>query len=349
MTNFYQKYLKPLFKNAYFHFVVLGLFMVVLNLLKNGGVVTNSVMDEMANFMILGIAALGFMILLGYGGLASLGTAVFIATGAFFTRAFIQAGIPPITTLLIVIAIGAILGIAVGFLSLRISGMYLAIITLVIAEVLIEAYKTVALTPFSGGTGSARLPLTNLFFFLPMRTNVVIYMIIIIFVIILAITHNIKKGPAGRALLSMKNSESAAQTMGVDLLKYRILAFVISTVFAMISGYLYMLYNRTATINSFGLNKSLDILAAVVVGGTGSIWGLLVGGLLIFSTNGLFLQNITLFQENPTLMLLFNGILMIIVVLFYPGGVSQLIRQAKFKLELLRAKRRSKKEEKNNA
>ena len=350
ITDFYNKHLKRVSKNAYFHFVLFGLFMVIINIFKVNGLIKSSIMDEMANFMIIGIAALGFMILLGYGGLASLGTAVFIATGAFFTRFFIQAGIPPITTLLFVIVIGIILGVAIGFLSLRVSGMYLGIITLVVAEILIEAYKTVGLTPFSGGTGSARLGLTDLFFFIPMKNTVVIYMIIILFVLLLMVTHNIKKGPAGRALLSMKNSESAAQTMGVNLLKYRILAFVISTVFAMIGGYLYMLYNRSATIDSFGLNKSLEILAAVVVGGTASIWGLLIGVFVIFSTNGLILQNITLFQQNPTLMLLFNGILMILVVLFYPGGASQLIRQIQFKIAQLKAKRQSKKQEaKNNA
>ncbi len=337
VTTFYQKYVKKVLTNAYFHFVLVGVVILFLNLLKNNGVIKSSIIDEVANFLIFGIAALGFLILLGYGGLASLGTAVFIATGAFFTRWLMNMGIPPITTLLIVILLGVLIGIAIGFLSLRISGMYLAIITLVIGEILIELFKTVPLTPFTGGTGSARMPLHDLFFSIPLRTNVVIYIIAIIFVLILMFTYHFKKGPAGRAMLSMKNSESAAQTMGVNLLKYRILAFVISTAFAMISGYLYMLYNRMATINSFGLNKSLEILAAVVVGGTGSLWGLLIGVFLIFSTNGLILQNIDFFRLNPTFMLFINGILMIVVVLFYPGGMSQLIKKGQFKYALFKA------------
>lgn len=343
---FYQKNLKKILSNAYLHFVLAGLFVLFLNLLKNEGMIKSSIIDEVANFLIFGIAALGFLILLGYGGLASLGTAVFIATGAFFTRFFMNLGIPPITTFLLIIVIGVLFGIAIGFLSLRISGMYLAIITLVIAEIFIELFKTVPLTPYTGGTGSARMPLHDLFFSIPLRTNVVIYIITIVFVLILIFTYHFKKGPAGRAMLSMKNSESAAQTMGVNLLRYRILAFVISTTFAMISGYLYMLYNRMATINSFGLNKSLEILAAVVVGGTGSLWGLLIGVFLIFSTNGLILQNIDFFRLNPTFMLFINGILMIVVVLFYPGGMSQLIRQGQFKYALFKANRKKKKEAK---
>jgi len=157
-------------------------------------------------------------------------------------------------------------------------------------------------------------------------------------VIAMSIVHNLITSPTGRALLSIKNSETAAQTMGINLLKYRLLAFVISGVFGSLAGVLSMMYMRNASISQIGLTFALNILAAVIIGGTKSIWGILLGTFVIF---GLDLAVFQRFQLG-NLSVIINGVLIILVVMFYPGGLIQLFGDLKKSFKKLRTKVREK-------
>ena len=215
--------------------------------------------------------------------------------------------------------------------------MYLAIVTLGLSEILVSIFKT-SNHPFSNGSIDGSLafftsPL-DLFGFIKLDRVSVFYLIAVIFVIALFLTMNIANSPTGRAMLTMKNSESAAQTMGVGLLKYRLLSFVIATVFAMVAGYLYAIYYKNVQPTTWNLALSLNVLAAVVIGGTKSIWGLLAGAFLIFGLNDIVLINVEFFVQNPDFINIFNGVLMIIIVMFYPGGLSQLFFELKYKKKM---------------
>lgn len=341
--------LKTLFqKNVYVHFIIFGLAMLLINLLR-GGLFNTYFVNTIGLFLIFTIAVLGFYVLLGYGGLASLGTSAFIGLGAFLARHFVVVwNIPFIVALLLVIIVGIIFGVVVGFISLRIEGMYLAIITLVIAELLVALFSLPSLKGLTGNFDGVDVPQLSIFFkLIPLTTETMFVIVTIFFVVILTLVYNLTKSPVGRAMLSMKNSESAAQSMGVNLLKYRILAFVVATVLAMIAGFLYVFNQRFAIMTEWNLNMSLNILAAVIVGGIGSIWGIIGGGFLIFGINA-FLKNITLFNTYPSLTLIFNGLLMILVVLFYPGGLSQLFVQLKLFMARMKKKIKEKKEARKN-
>lgn len=139
-------------------------------------------------------------------------------------------------------------------------------------------------------------------------------------------------------MLAMKNSTSAAQAFGISLMKYRLLAFVYSTILAALAGLLYMLYIRTEQ-NSVGtlftLSTSLNILGAVIIGGTKSIWGTIGGTFIIFGIDKMFLQDIKFFNENPTLITIVCGLLVILVVMFFPGGLVQLVKGTIFKIKAL--------------
>ena len=161
--------------------------------------------------------------------------------------------------------------------------------------------------------------------------------------ILMLITSNLMNSPTGRAMLAMKNSTSAAQAFGISLLKYRLMAFMISIVFASVAGFLFMLYSRYVSNSSstlFTLSTSLNILGAVIIGGTKSIWGTIGGTFIIYGIDKMFLQDIEFFRENPTLITLFCGILVVVVVMFYPGGLAQLMLEIKFKLTQLFKKMR---------
>lgn len=345
-------------KNAILHFGLLVVFFLLINLLRLNGYIPVYIADAAATFLIFAVATLGFYILLGFGGLASLGTAAFIGLGSFFLRFFmVEWKLDFIIALALIVLIATVLGLVIGFISLRIEGMYLAIITLVIAEIMLLLFQTSALKGFTGGVNFVNIPRVDfLFGLIPGRTFYdykAFILIGIVFFIIIILVHNISKSPAGRAMLAMKNSESAAQTMGVNLLKYRLFAFIVATILSMVAGALYMVYMRNSTYSTWNLSLSLNLLAAVVVGGTGSIWGILAGAFVIFGFKGMILDQIPFFTQNPTFNLVISGVLIILVVLFYPGGISQLFKQSKYlylkhtlKIRTRLAQRRSEKKEK---
>ncbi len=314
-------------KNIALKFVLLGLILMVVQVLNIADIATINFTRSVGFFMIASVMVLGFYVLLGYAGLASLGTAGFVGLGTYVTGYFLKyMHFPTLAVLAIVILIGIVLGLVVGFISLRVEGMYLAIVTLGLSEILIVIFKN--WMGFTEGVSGFQLYGTTptLFFgLIKLSRENVFFLIAFVFVALLILTYNLTKSPVGRAMLAMKNSESAAQSMGVSLLKYRLLAFVIATVYAMIAGFLYMLYYKYSAPAIWNLNLSLNILAAVVIGGTQSIWGILLGTFVILSLNDVVFSQIPFFQQNPGVIIFINGLLMILVVMFYPGGISQLI------------------------
>ena len=148
---------------------------------------------------------------------------------------------------------------------------------------------------------------------------------------IMALTLNIMKSPTGRALLAMRNSESAAQAMGVSIFRYRLLAFIVSTVYALLGGVFYMSYISFSIPTTWTIAFSLNILAAVIVGGSQSIYGIILGTFMIFGLNLAVFQQIQFFIDNPAISVVFNGVLIIVVIMFYPGGLIRLVNTLYYK------------------
>lgn len=317
-----------LVKHPFFGFIVLGVILILLVIIHQFGV--NIPITALGKLVVYIIVGLGFSLLLGYAGLASLGTAGFVGLGTYLLGYFSGRMNIPFTGTLIITIIGAIvLGAIVGFISLRIEGMYLAIITLGLSEILVKVFTNAyALT---GGPNGMRMTYFK-FFGIRFNEDMTYIFLVIALIAILILTLNIMKSPTGRAMTAMKNSESAAQAMGISVFKYRLIAFIVSTVYAMIGGLLLMSFNKHTIPNSWNLALSLNILAAVIVGGPRSIWGIILGTFLIFGVDLVILQRIAFFRNNPNFTIVFNGMLIILVVMFYPGGLSRLIQTLKFKI-----------------
>lgn len=336
-------------KNPYFGFIILAIALVILQVLQMLGIGKVSMVNAIGGAMIYSIVGLGFSILLGYAGLASLGTAGFIGLGAYITGYFLkEVGIPYTFIFIITVLVSIIIGILVGFISLRIEGIYLGIITLALSELLVSLFKNLEITgQTSGMTIGAKLVLFKFtalgFEGIKIPMQYVYFIIVGVLLVLIFVTYNIIKSPIGRAMLAMKNSDSAAKAMGVNVLKYRILAFVIATAYAFIGGFLYMGYYRNSNPYTWSLALSLNILAAVIVGGGKSIWGVMSGTVVIFSLKTLVLDNIPLFVKYPDLSLLVNGILIIVIIMFYPGGLARLAIDVKSKVKKLNRKMREKK------
>jgi branched-chain amino acid transport system permease protein len=316
-----------LVKHPFFGFLAAGALLLMVNLLERNGLVEVAVARAFGSTMIYFIISLGFSLLLGYTGLASLGTSAFIGIGAY-TAAYFSAtlelplGLALITSLVIAV----ILGIIVGFISLRIEGMYLAIITLGLAEIINQVFlKADAIT---GGFSGIGVPSIQFFTF-TISHREFYYVIIFTMIVAMIITYNIINSPTGRAMLAIKNSTSAAQAMGISVLKYRLLAFVLSTIYATVGGFLYFGYWLFSEPNSWNLALSINILVIVVIGGSKSIWGVLLGAFVVYGLDYSVYKQIPFFQQYPAASYVFSGLLIILVVMFYPGGIIRLIGDLK--------------------
>ena len=332
-------------KNPIASYAIFAVVLLLLNEMAKIGLIESTFVGAISSTLIYCIISIGFCLLLGYSALASLGTAGFFCLGANIAYlALVEWDLSISATFVIVILLALVVGAVVGYISLRIEGIYLAIVTLGIAQIIVEIFKAINgdslkikrehLTWFNieyikGEQFDPRLSSDDIYFL----------MVAILFVLIL-ITHNLMNSPTGRAMLAMKNSTSAAQAFGVSLLKYRLLSFIISIVYAVIAGVMFMLSEKYVSHSGtqFTLGTSLNILAIVIIGGTKSIWGTIFGTFLIYGIESMFLINIPFFKENPDFIDLLCGILVILVVMFYPGGLSQLMLEIKLKLAKLRTK-----------
>lgn len=326
MRRLYREKLKPLYRSPKFAFLAFGLILVILRFLS--GVIPPDLFGAIVTTSYFYLAGLGFALLLGYGGLASLGTGAFVGIGAFSLHYLYRYMTMPLTVSIIgAIIIAIAVSLLFGFVSLRIAGMYLAIVTMGLSQIVIEIIKNIPY--YASGTtggflsGAVRRPLE--FLGIQFDSNSTLYFIAFFVVLGMTVVYNLINSPTGRALLSMKNSETAAQTMGISLIKYRLFAFTISGIYGTLAGILSLMFVRNADVSSVGLTFALNVLAAVVIGGTKSIWGILLGTFVIFGLNLAVLQPLNLGSYS----IIINGLLIIIVVMFYPGGLIQLFGDAK--------------------
>ncbi len=301
-----------------------GLFLLLLWLIPlfhSVDVISSGQLGIFAYIVVITVAALGLNILLGFSGLISLGTAGFVGAGALGVGVFLDLGLPfelaAIATLIVSTALGAL----IGLFSLKVEGIYLAIATLFVGEILRQIFTTV---PIFGGQ-SIMIGSVTLFGFIELSTfsqserRVLFAIIAALLVGMMILMQHIVKSKTGRALLAMSRSSSAAQAMGVSLLKYRLMAFSLATFFATFSGIMYALYNQSVPTTQWTLDLSLFVIAMVVVGGYKSIYGTFIGAFIIYGIPNLYLKD--LFGDVSYI---FSGLLIILVILFYQNGVAYL-------------------------
>lgn len=301
------------------------IFVIVLSmiqLLNLQGLVSSSFVQAVGNTLIYAIVAIGFCLLLGYSGLATLGTGGFIGIGTYLAYYMIQEyELPFFAALVITIAAAVVIGAVVGFISLRIEGIYLAILTLGLSEIIRNLLMVIKST-IKIDVDHVRL------FGVKIGSTGVYFLILAVFAVLMWLLFNLIDSPTGRAMLAMKNSTSAAQAMGISLMKFRLMSFVISVIFAAVGGVLYMLFIRTITTSTstlLTLTTSLNILGAVIIGGAKSLWGTTFGVFIIYGLQSMFLSNIPFFRENPAFITMVTGVLIILVVMFFPGGFAQIV------------------------
>ena len=318
---------KKIPKNATVQFVFFGLLLCTLPFLTSAGIMPVATLTILAGVLFYSIAALGLNLLLGYSGLVSLGTAGFMGLGAYMAAYFTMVlGANFWIALAMAIITPAALGIIIGLVSLRASGLYLGIMTLCLSEILLQTFKQFG--EFTGGMSGRRAAYPIIFGTQLDRESTFI-VVVIALVLSMIFMHNITKGHAGRAFHAMRGSEAASQAMGVHLIKYRLVAFALSTAMAGLAGAMYVFYIRHAFPTTWSLELSLWMVAAVVIGGFRSIYGTVIGCFVVWGVSDLFLRRLPVIGDIPSLPFIFNGVLIIIVIMKYPHGFIKLFHDLK--------------------
>ena len=310
--------METIFK-TYSKYIIVGLIFIMAPLLQQIGLFSSSSIIVLGTVMFYAIVGIGLNVLLGYSGLISLGTAGFMGLGAYISAYLTQdLGFPFLLSLVISIGIPLLIGLVIGLISLRIEGYYLAIATLGVAEIFRQVF--VELDFFTGGFSGKNAGYPDMIFF-NLDKNWTYILIAVCMVLLLILTHNIVYSRSGRALLTMRGSEAAAQAMGVNLLKYRLMAFGIATLYAALGGVLYVHFIRFAYPSGWNVNLSLQILAVVVIGGMRTIIGPVIGSFIVFGVPELILKQLPIIGNIDGLAYVFTGVLIIVVILFYPNGL----------------------------
>ncbi len=262
------------------------------------------------------IAILGQNIVTGYTGQISIGQGAFMAFGGYTTAILTHNhGWNDLATLPVAALVGFGVGIVVGLPALRFSGVYLALTTFAVALAVPQIAKNYP--NFTGGTEGLALPThTGLWLY---RTTWIVAAIIFVLAWLML------RGRTGRAFRSVRDSEIAAASSGVTLSTYKTLAFGISAAFSAVAGSLYVLVNNFVNPDVFALTLSLYILIGAVVGGLGSLWGVLVGACFVeLLPIGLTSSHISSSQAVPVIF----GAVVIAVMALLPLGAANMLRQA---------------------
>jgi len=260
------------------------------------------------------ILAMGLCLLMGYAGQISLGHAAFYGIGAY-ASAILTTRYEMSVWLgfLAAITLSALVALLIGIPSLRLKGHYLAMATLGFGEIMYVFFvETDVLTNGPGGIVS--IPPISLGRFTLITAQHYYYFVWGIAVLLLAVSINIIYSRVGRALRALHGSEIAAQAMGVNTAKYKIQVFVLSAVYAGIAGSLYAHFVNFINPSPFNLTFSIILVFIVVLGGTGRIWGALVGAFVLT----LLPEYLRVFQEYN---LIIYALILILVMIFMPQGL----------------------------
>ena len=276
-------------KNISIGIVVLALMYVLNAMLSSGGFFGLGINDYQGRLLVFIainiILATSLNLINGFTGQFSIGHAGFMAVGAyasaFFSNtwgeamveslAFLGDTISTSIVLLLAVAIGAVvaalMGLIVGIPSLRLKGDYLAIVTLGFAEIIRIVILNIDAV---GGATGYQVPGYANFLWIGIFT-----------IITVVVIHNIVRSDAGRALVSIREDELAAEAMGVNTTRYKVTSFVIGSAFAGVAGVLFAHYNKFLHTNDFQFIRSFEIIIMIVIGGMGSMTGAILGAIIV--------------------------------------------------------------------
>jgi branched-chain amino acid transport system permease protein len=277
------------------------------------------------------IGALGLNILIGYTGQISIGHAAFLAVGAYSTAILeVNVGLPFYLAIPLAAVITSGFGLIFGIPSLRLRGLYLAIATL--AAHFITTFVIVHWESTTKGVLGLMVPPATVFG-LPLDSDArVFYLIFALVAPAILFTKNLFRTKVGRAFIAIRDRDVAASVMGVNLLRYKLLAFVISSFYAGVAGGLMAHHSRILFPDSFTLLVAIDYLAMIIIGGMGSILGSIFGAVFMTllpevlkltatSATGVYPQAFGLIASTRDIVF---GLAVIFFLMYEPQGLARI-------------------------
>jgi branched-chain amino acid transport system permease protein len=283
------------------------------------------------------IGALGLNILVGYTGQVSIGHGAFMSVGAYTAANLAnRLGSPWPVNLLAGGLMAALIGAIVGIPSLRIKGLYLAIATL--AGQLIIEWTINHVTFISGGVQASIEVAKPKLGSMVLGSQRDMYYFLLVFVVLAIIgTMNLMRSRVGRAFIAIRDQDIAAEIIGINIFRYKLLAFAISSFYAGVTGVLYTYFLGIANYEQFQIGVSIDYLAMIIIGGLGSVLGSIFGAIFVTllpiviryameAFGGVFFAPQTVLNLIPNLRLMLFGALIILFLIVEPEGLNRLWR-----------------------
>ena len=267
---------------------------------------------------IYALVALGLNLLMGYTGQIAAGHAGFLALGAYFTAIAGEnlSWLPCPVTLLLAGLFTGMIGFLLGIPILRLKGFYIAMATLAFGVVTSEVI--LQWSSLTGGDDGFSVPTARIAGFAFDSDYKLYYLIIPITLLMTILAKNLVNGYIGRAFIALRESEIAAQTIGIDLARYKTIAFAISAFYTGVAGGLFAYLITYLSPDAFTIELSVDFIAMIVIGGMGSILGSIIGAVILTGMQQVLAGLLDL-------QILIFGISLIVFMIFMPKGISGMI------------------------
>ena len=267
---------------------------------------------------IFAIFAMSYDVLLGFTGIISFGHAMFFGIGAYSTSIFMKRFEPEVLYVILAVIVGIVISAAVsyivGLLTLRLKAHFYAMLTLALANLFyVGAEKWRSLTEGADGF-TFRIP--EVF-----RDRTSFYLICLVcMIVVYFLLMRLISSPVGKVLLAIKENEHRTESLGYNVLHYKIIASVVAGILASVAGSLYALSLRFVNTSVFGMDVTLDALLMTIIGGVGTVIGAIIGsGVIEFAHYGL--TNLAKVHWIFERWIIFFGIVYILAVMFFPKGI----------------------------
>jgi branched-chain amino acid transport system permease protein len=291
-------------------------------------VMTEFTNQTLARIGVYAVAVLGLNVVMGYTGQVSLGQIFFLGFGAYITAYGVSNDWNIVLVFVLACLAPAVAGLLVALAAARLGGLAIAMVTIALPIVGVPLAKR--LSDYTGGSQG----LSARFAEAPQGSGLFddqwqLYIVLAIGGVVFLLTRSLVRGKYGRAFAIVKGNEAVASSMGISPYRYKVLAFTIASLIGGVSGFLYQLVIQYTSPETMSFGHSINLVAAMVIGGSASIAGSVLGGLYY-----VLVPQLTN-AVDPSLTALLQGAILLIVLFVLPGGLVSLPRV------LTRGRRRS--------
>ncbi|MBI5605829.1 MAG: branched-chain amino acid ABC transporter permease [Deltaproteobacteria bacterium] len=330
-TKYYQDIRLFKYRSTFFWYLAL-----VVGCFALPSLLDDYLISQMTFICMYAVAAVGLMLLTGYTGQVSMGHAAFFAIGSYTSAILTAHGVPFLAALPMAGIFAGMVGVFIGRPILHLTGLYLAIATMGFAFIVDEGLvRWESLTKGNMGYYLKPPNIGPLVFDTEIRFY---YLAFVVLILTLLAARNILRAPLGRAMIAIRDSEVASEAIGINLARFKTMAFAISAFFTGIAGCLYA--HKVLFINpeSYTIFLSVELLAMVIIGGLGSLHGAVFGAaFFIFLPQLIIMTKDYLpvyLQKQTGLEPALFGLLIVLVMLFEPLGIYGRWLKTKFYFEM---------------